>query len=193
LARTLGQEIDPRDYESAFERHRALSRSTSSGTFASGLADHSPEIVRYHTLTHLLHAALRKVLGTHVIQRGSNITRERLRFDFSHDRKLLPDELSRVQALMADWLARDLVVDHAIMAEPEARALGAIGAFGEKYGERVTVYTIRDRTANEVISREFCAGPHVTRVRAELQGQLRIVREQAISDGVRRIKAVLES
>jgi alanyl-tRNA synthetase len=187
LAQQAGATIDREDFQRELERHRELSRTT--GSFAGGLADHSTEIVRYHTLTHLLHAALREVLGTHVIQRGSNITRERLRFDFSHDHKLTSDELARVEAVVNGWLARDLVVERVTLPIDEARALGAIGAFGEKYGETVSVYTISDGDA--VISREFCGGPHVQSSR-ELTGTFRITREQAVAAGIRRIKAVLE-
>jgi alanyl-tRNA synthetase len=190
LAHATGRSIDRDEFQRAFEQHRALSRTTSSGSFAGGLAEHSTEIVRYHTLTHLLHAALREVLGAHVVQRGSNITRERLRFDFSHDRKLSAEELGQVEQRVAAWLARDLRVERATMTEPEARALGAIGAFGEKYGETVSVFTIRDASSGDVVSREFCGGPHV-QTGAELRGRFQIVREQAVSAGIRRIKAVL--
>ena len=126
-----------------------------------------------------------------MIQRGSNITHERLRFDFSHGDRLAPEQLARVEALVAGWLARDLVVERAVMSEPEARAIGAIGAFGENYGEVVSVYSIADRATGEVVSREFCGGPHVASV-AELRGRrFEIAREQAIASGIRRIKAVL--
>jgi alanyl-tRNA synthetase len=189
LARASGTAIDREDFERAFAEHRALSRTTSSGTFAGGLADHSAEIVRYHTLTHLLQAALRRVLGAHVIQRGSNITGQRLRFDFTHDRKLSGDELARVEALVNEWLARDLEITRATMSERQARELGAIGAFGEKYTDPVSVYTVTDRATGEVISREFCGGPHVT---SAPTGRFRIAREQALAAGVRRIKGVLE-
>jgi alanyl-tRNA synthetase len=142
-------------------------------------------------VTHLLQAALREVLGEHVIQRGSNLTHERLRFDFSHDDRLGPDQLARIEARVGGWLACDLVVERASMSEAEARALGAIGAFGEKYGEVVSVYTIRDRGTGEVVSREFCGGPHVASLE-ELRGRrFQIIREQAIASGIRRIKAVL--
>ncbi|HUJ61386.1 MAG TPA: alanine--tRNA ligase [Kofleriaceae bacterium] len=188
LAREAGAPIDRDDFERALAEHRALSRTTSSGAFAGGLADHSGAIVRYHTVTHLLQAALRRVLGAHVIQRGSNITSERLRFDFTHDRKLSPDELARVEALVDAWLAADLEITRAAMTEREARELGAIGAFGDKYSDPVSIYTIRDRATGEVISREFCGGPHVTSAPA---GRFRITREQALAAGVRRIKAVL--
>jgi alanyl-tRNA synthetase len=191
LARSTGTHVDRDDFDAAFERHRSLSRTTSSGAFEGGLADHSAEIIRYHTLTHLLHAALRSVLGAHVIQRGSNITRERLRFDFSHDRRLSADELARVEAVVNGWLARNLGVTRTVMSEPEARGLGAIGAFGEKYGQTVSVYTISDTATGEVLSREFCGGPHVQAPQTELAGRFRIIREQAVSDGIRRIRALL--
>jgi len=191
LAQASGTRIDEAGFRAELDAHRARSRLSSGATFQGGLADHSAEIVRYHTLTHLLQAALREVLGSHVIQRGSNITHDRLRFDFSHGDKLAADQLERVQARVNGWLARDLVVERASMTEREARAVGAIGAFGESYGEIVSVYTITDRATAEVVSREFCGGPHVASVR-ELGGRrFQIVREQAISAGVRRIKAVL--
>ncbi len=133
----------------------------------------------------------RGLLHPHVIQRGSNITRERLRFDFSHPDRLAPDQLDRVTTLVNGWLARDLVVERASMSEPAARALGALGAFGEKYGAIVSVYAISDRATGDVISREFCGGPHVAST-DELRGRtFRILREQAISAGIRRIKAAL--
>ena len=189
LARRSGKEVDREGYAVEMERHRSLSRSAAAGESAGGLADHSTDVVRYHTLTHLLQSALRAVLGPHVIQRGSNITRERLRFDFSHDKKPSSVELEHVERLVNEWLRRPLVVERATMSEPSARELGAIGAFGEKYGETVSVYTVRDRESGEVISREFCGGPHVDGFEG-ITGRLRIVREQGISAGIRRIKAV---
>jgi alanyl-tRNA synthetase len=190
LAESTGKHVDEAGFLVELGHHRERSRLTSGATFEGGLADHSIDIVRYHTLTHLLQAALREVLGPHVIQRGSNITRERLRFDFSHDDKLAPEQLARVQSLVNGWLAKPLVVDRATMPEPVARTLGALGAFGEKYGDIVSVYTITDRDSGHVVSRELCGGPHVA-TSDELRGELRIVREQAISAGIRRIKAVL--
>jgi alanyl-tRNA synthetase len=190
LAERQGKHVDEEGFRDELERHRDASRTTSAGSFAGGLADHSDAIVRYHTLTHLLQAALREVLGTHVIQRGSNLTHERLRFDFSHTGKPTPEELARVEEMVNDWLHRDLVVERSTMSEPEARRLGAIGAFGEKYGDTVSVHSVVDRASGDVISREFCGGPHVASVR-ELAGHFRIVKEQGIATGVRRIKAVL--
>jgi alanyl-tRNA synthetase len=190
LAEARGLEIVRDDFDAARDDHRALSRTTSSGSFAGGLADHSAEIVRYHTITHLLLAALRAVLGGHVIQRGSNITRERLRFDFSHDTRLTDPELERVEATVNGWLAHELVVEHATMPRADAFALGALGAFGERYGDIVSVYAIHDRHGG-VISRELCGGPHVQSLGAGLTGRFRILREQAASAGVRRIKAIV--
>jgi alanyl-tRNA synthetase len=190
LAAAAGKQIDEQAYVAELERHRELSRTTSAGTFTGGLADRSSEIVRYHTLTHLLQAALRQVLGAHVVQRGSNITHERLRFDFSHVGKLSREQIARTEALVNGWLGRDLVVERATLPEAQARALGAIGAFGEKYGATVSVYTVADRQTGEVVSREFCGGPHVSSTR-ELPGRFQILREEGIATGVRRIKAVL--
>jgi alanyl-tRNA synthetase len=190
LAEQTGKHVDEEGFLLELEEHRKRSRLTSGATFEGGLADRSLEIVRYHTLTHLLQAALREVLGTHVIQRGSNITRERLRFDFSHHAKLEPEQLERVVSLVNGWLARSLVVSRTTMSEPDARALGALGAFGEKYGEIVAVHTISDRDTGEVVSRELCGGPHVA-TSDELRGRLQILREQGISAGIRRIKAIL--
>ena len=193
IAEATGTPIDRDGFRAALDDHRRLSRTTSAGVFDGGLADHSVEIVRYHTLTHLLQAALRRVLGDHVIQRGSNLTRERLRFDFSHDARPSPDQVRAVETLVNAWLARDLIVDRATMPVSEARALGAIGAFGETYGDIVSVYRIADAATGELISREFCGGPHVRSIRDELPGPFRIVREHSVSAGIRRIRAVLEA
>jgi alanyl-tRNA synthetase len=191
LAEATGKRIDEDDFRRELEAHRERSRGAPGATFRGGLADHSAQIVRYHTLTHLLQAALRELLGAHVIQRGSNITHERLRFDFSHDDRLTAEQLACVEARVRDWLARDLVIERASMPQAEARALGAIGAFGEKYGDVVSVYAITDRATGEVVSRELCGGPHIGSS-DELRGRsFHIVREQAISAGIRRIKAVL--
>jgi alanyl-tRNA synthetase len=205
LALAEGKSIDEAGYAAELARHRELSRSVPAGApppqpgrpvsgprFAGGLADRSADSVRYHTLTHLLQAALRQVLGEHVVQRGSNITPERLRFDFSHAGKLTPEQIARTEALVNGWIGRDLTVERATMPEAQARALGAIGAFGEKYGETVSVYTISDGQTGEVVSREFCGGPHVSSSR-ELPGRFRILREEAVSTGVRRIRARLRA
>lgn len=147
------------------------------------MADHTEETTRLHTATHLLHEALRRVLGDSVEQRGSNITSKRLRFDFSFDRKLLPEEISEVEELVNQAIKDDLSIFNEEMTFEEAKQQGAIGLFESKYGERVKVYTIGD------FSKEVCGGPHVKRT-GEL-GTFKIKKEQSSSSGVRRIKAVL--
>lgn len=192
LSEARGQPLDACEFEREFERHRELSRTASAGSFAGGLADHSWEIVRYHTVTHLLNAALRRVLGEHVMQKGSNITRERIRFDFSHPSRLSSDQKSEVERLVNAWIAGDLAVVRREMSQSVARALGAVGAFGEKYGERVSVYSIVDEASGAVVSREFCGGPHALRT-SEIAGHFAIVRDEALGANVRRIKAVVRS
>lgn len=191
LAKARGLNPERSAFESAFTKHKDLSRTASAGTFKGGLADHSDIVVRYHTATHLLHKALREVLGTHVVQKGSNINAERTRFDFSHPTKMTADELSRVQALVNGWIMRDLPMTREIMPKERALELGALGAFGEKYGDTVSVYTIQDPTTGEVVSREFCGGPHVERTGSI--GTFTITKEEAISAGVRRIRATLSA
>lgn len=188
LAHQRGLDPDRAVFEAAFQKHKDLSRTASAGTFKGGLADHSEVVVRYHTATHLLNAALRRILGDHVMQKGSNINAERTRFDFSHPSKLTPEQLQEVQDLVNDWISQDLPVVREEMSSDKARELGAVGAFGEKYGDTVSVYTVGD--ASHPVSREFCGGPHVTHTGAI--GKFRIVKEEAVSAGVRRIKAVIE-
>lgn len=191
LAIARGLNPERSEFESAFTKHKDLSRTASAGTFKGGLADHSDIVVRYHTATHLLHKALREVLGSHVVQKGSNINAERTRFDFSHPTKMTTDELNRVQTLVNDWILRDLPMTRETMSKERALELGALGAFGEKYGDTVSVYTIEDPTTGEVVSREFCGGPHVERTGSI--GTFTITKEEAISAGVRRIRATLSA
>jgi alanyl-tRNA synthetase len=189
LAQIAGQKIDKTEFEKNFKQHQELSRTASSGVFKGGLADHTEEVVRLHTATHLMNAALRKVLGQHVWQKGSNITKERTRFDFTHDKKMTPEEIKQVEDLVNEWIALDLLVKKEILPLAEARKLGAIGVFGEKYPDMVSIYSVIDPQTNEVISREFCGGPHVTHT--GVIGKFKIKREEAVSSGVRRIKAVV--
>lgn len=184
MAREHGLDVDVSGFEQAMHTHQETSRLGSARKFAGGLADHSQASVRHHTATHLLHQALRTVLGEAATQKGSNITPERLRFDYSHPTKPTAAELAAVEHLVNQKISEDVPVVRAEMTVDEARAAGALGLFGHKYGERVSVYTIGD------FSREICGGPHVTRT-GEL-GHFRIVKEEAVNAGVRRIRAILE-
>ncbi|MBP5530485.1 MAG: alanine--tRNA ligase [Lentisphaeria bacterium] len=183
MAGEQGFSVDLPGYEEAYRKHQELSRAGAEQKFKGGLADHSEETAKLHTATHLLQAALRKVLGTHVEQRGSNITAERLRFDFSHPDKVTPEQLAAAEKIVNDAIAAKIPVKCEEMSVDEARAAGAMGLFGNKYGERVKVYTIGD------VSKEICSGPH-----AENTGDLKsfkILKEESSSRGVRRIKAVI--
>ena len=184
MARENGLTVDVEGFKAAFAEHQKKSQAGAEQRFKGGLADSSEATARLHTATHLLQAALRKVLGDGVAQRGSNITPERLRFDFSFERKVTPEELKEVERLVNEAIAADAVITCEEMTVDEARAAGAIGLFGDKYGERVKVYTMGG------FSKEICGGPHASRT-GEL-GTFKIKKEEASSAGVRRIKAVLE-
>jgi alanyl-tRNA synthetase len=189
LAESSGQKVNREEFTSEFKKHQNLSRTASAGTFKGGLADHSDIVVRYHTATHLLHKALRDVLGEDVWQKGSNITAERTRFDFTYPQKLTEEQKQQVEDLVNKWIQADLEMKQEMMPLEKAKELGAIGLFGEKYADIVSVYTAVDDDGN-VISREFCGGPHVKRT--GMVGKFKIVKEEAVSAGVRRIKAVIE-
>lgn len=185
LLRERGQAADREAFQAEFKKHQELSRA-SSGTFKGGLADDSAASTRLHTATHLLHQALRIVLGSHVEQRGSNITPERLRFDFPHPQKVTPEELAKVEELVNDAIKRDLPVSFDMMNPADAKAAGAIGLFDDKYaqlGGQIKVYSVGD------FSKEICGGPHVTHT-GDL-GSFKILKEEAVSAGIRRIKAVV--
>ena len=181
LAGEEGVQVDLDGYRRSEEQHREASRSVLQA--AGGLMDDSDQSVRYHTATHLLHAALRKVLGEHVLQRGSNITKDRLRFDFSHPAPMTKDEIAAVEALVQDWIDAGVPVEHEVLPQQDARRQGAIGLFDEHYSGLVSVYRIGDK------SLEFCGGPHVLNT-SEL-GRFQIVKEQSVGAGLRRIRAVL--
>jgi len=185
LAQEQGLSLDRAGFDEAFEKHQALSKAGADKTFKGGLADHSEMTTRLHTATHLLHKSLQLILGAHVKQKGSNITPERLRFDFSHDKKMSPEELKAVEAMVNEQIQRALPVTLETMDLSQARESGATALFGEKYEERVKVYTIGD------FSKEVCGGPHVENTK-EL-GRFVIKKEEASSAGVRRIRAILES
>ena len=183
LAAEKGLKVDEADFAERFKKHQELSHQGADQKFKGGLADHSEETAKLHTATHLLHAALRKVLGDEVAQKGSNITAERLRFDFSFGRKVTPEELAEVEKLVNEAIQAKAPVICEEMTVPEAKAKGAIGLFESKYGEKVRTYKMGE------FSFEICGGPH-----AENTGDLvnfKIQKEESSSAGVRRIKAVI--
>jgi alanyl-tRNA synthetase len=184
LAAENGLSVDRAGFDEAFLKHQELSKAGSDKTFKGGLADHSEMTTRLHTATHLMHKALQMVLGDHARQKGSNITPERLRFDFSHGEKMTDDQLRRVEQIVNEQIQRALPVSMTTMPISEAKGLGAMALFGEKYEDVVKVYKIGD------FSLEVCGGPHVQNT-SEL-GHFRILKEEASSAGVRRIRAVLE-
>ena len=184
MAAEKGFTVDMEGYQKAFEKHQERSRQGAEQKFKGGLADHSDETARLHTATHMLHKALRIVLGDHVAQKGSNITAERLRFDFSHPDKMTPEQIAEVQKIVNEQIQRELPVICEEMTVDEARAAGAIGLFGDKYGERVKVYSIGD------YSKEICGGPHAQN--SKDLGEFIIQKEESSSRGVRRIKAIIK-
>ena len=190
LAKEKNLEVDIEGFKEKFKAHQELSRTASKGMFKGGLAGDSQIETRYHTATHLLNAALKKVLNGDVHQKGSNITNERMRFDFSFDRKLTKEELDQVENLVNEWIKKDLIVTVTEENKMDAVHSGAEAMFIERYPDIVTVYTISDRTTGEVVSKEICMGPHVEHT-SEI-GKFKITKEEASSAGVRRIKAVIE-
>ena len=184
LAKEKKVKVDIEGYEKEFNKHQELSRTATKGKFGSGLADTSEETTKLHTACHLLHTALQKVLGSKVEQRGSNINSERLRFDFSFDRKLEEDELKKVEDLVNEQIKKGLEVTREEMSVKKAKEVGAEGVFEHKYGERVFVYSVGN------FSKEICSGPHISNTK-EL-GEFKIVKQKSVGSGVRRIKAVLE-
>lgn len=183
LAKENGYTIDLEEFNRLYKEHQDKSREGATQKFKGGLADNSEKTTAYHTCTHLLHKALQIVLGEHATQSGSNITEERLRFDFKHPQKVTPEELKKVEEIVNEQIKRDLVVTCEEMSLEEAKAQGATGLFENKYGDVVKVYTIGD------FSKEICGGPHVERTGN--MGTFKIKKEEASSAGVRRIKAVL--
>lgn len=181
------------DFNKVMAEQKARSQTAAKGTFKGGLADHSEITTKYHTATHLMYRALRMVLGDHVIQRGSNITAERLRFDFSHPEKVTPDQIKQVETIVNEQIAKDWPMGYREENTKQALANGVMGAFGDKYGEKVKVYTVGDPDGVNY-SREICGGPHVTNTGKLAEGgkAFKITKEEASSAGVRRIKAVLK-
>ncbi len=201
LVKQKGQTIDKKEFEAEFRKHKDASRSASAGVFKGGLAGHSDIEIKYHTATHLLHQALRDVLGETVFQKGSNITPERLRFDFSFDRKMTDEEIKMVEDIVNQKIEEDLKVERTFMTYDEAKALDAIGLFDEKYDKsNVSIYSIGpnykfnsnskdQRQRGGYYSLEFCGGPHVEGT--SQVGKIKITKEEAVSAGIRRIRAEL--
>lgn len=183
MAKEIGYNIDEEGYHKAFLEHQEKSRTAAAGTFKGGLSDTSDNTARLHTATHLLLAALQTLFDPNIIQKGSNITPERLRFDFNFPRKMLPEELKQLEDFVNDAIKKEVDVTCEEMTLDEARASGAKGIFANKYGEKVKVYTIGN------ISKEICGGPHANNTR-ELKS-FKIIKEESSSSGVRRIKAVI--
>ena len=179
-----------KEYSAELKKHKELSgqASQSAGTFKGGLEGTSEMHIRYHTATHLLHQALRDVLGDKVSQKGSNITTERLRFDFSFDRKLTDEEIKKVEEIVNTKISESLPVSFVELSLEEAQKSGALHFFNEKYPDIVKVYFVGD-SLDTAYSKEFCGGPHISNT-SEL-GTFKITKEEAVSQGVRRIKAIL--
>ena len=183
MAEKAGLSVDKEGFDEANRKHQELSRTTSAGAFKAGLQDNSEVVTRMHTATHLLHAALHQVLGPTANQKGSNITAERLRFDFTWPEPLTAEQKDAVEKLVNEWIEKGIEVTKKTTTVEEAKAEGAMALFGAKYGDEVTLYSIGD------VSKEICCGPHVANTR-EL-GSFKIKKEQSSSAGVRRIKAVI--
>lgn len=184
LAAESGMSIDKKEFEKLFKEHQEKSRAGSEQKFKGGLASTGEMETKYHTATHLLNAALKQVLGSHVHQRGSNITAERMRFDFSHPTKMTDEEKKATEDLVNEWIKEAIPVEHLEMKKDDAIKMGAEAMFIEKYGDIVSVYKIGDKSI------ELCGGPHVHNT-SEL-GHFRIKKEESSSSGVRRIKAILD-
>ncbi|MDD3397287.1 MAG: alanine--tRNA ligase [Clostridia bacterium] len=184
LANEKGLKVDDKEFNELFDQHKNISKGETGKVFKSGLADVSEQTIKLHTATHLLHSALKKVLGENVNQKGSNITPERLRFDFNFERKLTDDELMQVENLVNNLIEKNLAVICEEMDYEKAKKSGAIGLFQNKYGDKVRVYSIGE------YSKELCSGPHVENTKA--LGKFKITKEESSSAGVRRIKAILQ-
>lgn len=188
LAEESGLKIDMEDFKIEFNKHQELSRTASAGKFKGGLADSSQETTKLHTTAHLLLEAMRRVLGDHVVQKGSNITAERLRYDFSHPDKLTDEQKAEIEDIINEQIKKSLPVSFEEMPLEKAKEIGAIGIFDSKYSDKVKVYTVG--TDDDIFSREICGGPHVDNI--GVLGKFKIKKEESSSAGVRRIKAILE-
>ncbi len=180
------------EFDDKMAEQRARSQTAAKGVFKGGLGGQTLQHKKYHTATHLMYAALKKVVGNHVTQHGSNITEERLRFDFNNDGKVTPEQLDEVERLVNEWISWDIPVTYKEYPTAEAFEMGAIGAFGDKYGDTVKVYQMGE--GNQRVSFEICGGPHVDHTGQLAEGGkiFKITKEEASSAGIRRVKAVLQ-
>ena len=179
----MGKSVNLNQFKEEFEKHKELSRSTSAGMFKGGLADKSETVTAYHTITHLLHSALRQILGSHVQQKGSNITSERLRFDFSHPDKLTDEQIISIENLINQKISENLPVIREEKPREQALSEGALAFFGQKYPDIVSVYSIGN--APNLFSKEFCGGPHVTNT-GEL-AKIKTVKQESLGASLRRL------
>lgn len=196
LAKEQNIKFDESGFLDEEKKHQELSRTASAGMFKGGMSNYSEQAIKYHTATHLLHQALKEALGEHVSQKGSNITSERLRFDFSHPDKMTPKQIKQVEDIVNQKIMEDLYVHFEEMTVNEAISMGAVGLFCDKYGGKVKVYSIgRPSTTNgrfnPPFSLEICGGPHVKHL--GVLGKFKIIKEESCSAGIRRIKAILEN
>ena len=190
LAEERGIDVDLDEYNIEFQKHQDLSRTASAGMFKSGLADNSDAVKRLHTATHMLNEALRCTLSQNIKQKGSNITPERLRFDFNFSRKLTPEEIKKIEDFMNEKIKSSLKVTRSEIPLKDAFTSGAQSEFGAKYPELVSIYTIEDKKEKSGwFSKEICTGPHVSNT-SEI-GNFKIIKEEAVAAGIRRIKAVV--
>lgn len=183
------------EFDASIKEQRERSQTAAKGTFKGGLGGQTIEHKRYHTATHLMYQALRTVLGDHVVQNGSNITEERLRFDFSHPEKATAEQLKQVEDIVNEQIKKDLKVSYSEYPTKVARGeMGALGQFGDRYGDTVKVYKMIADGADKPFSFEICGGPHVehTLELLEQAKEFKIIKEEASSAGIRRIKAVLQ-
>lgn len=184
IAQEKGQKVSKEVFEKEFKKHQQASRQGAQKKFGGGLADHSEKVTKLHTVTHLLHQALRESLGSHVKQVGSNITPERLRFDFTHSQKLTATQIAKIERLVNEKISQNLSVKMEIMSLDQAKKKGALAFFDKKYGEKIKVYSIGN------FSKEVCGGPHVDFT--GVLGQFKIIKEESAGAGVRRFYAILD-
>jgi alanyl-tRNA synthetase len=179
------------EFDDKMAEQRARSQTAAKGTFKGGLGGQTDIHKKYHTATHLLQSSLRQLFGSELRQHGSNITEERLRFDFNHDQKVTPEEIKQAEDLVNGWIAEDLPVTYKEYPTKEALDMGAIGPFGERYGDTVKVYQMGE--GDHIASLEICVGPHVDHTGQLAEGgkTFKITKEEASSAGIRRIKAAL--